>query len=37
MGWLTTQVEKVPIIASWVAQLDVNFTSVAQLAIFWLD
>ena len=32
MGWLTTQVEQVPIIASWVAQLEVNFTSVAQLA-----
>ena len=33
MGCLTTQVEKGPIIASWVAQLEVNFTSVAQLAI----
>ena len=33
MGCLTTQVEKGPIIASWVAQLEVNFTSVAQLVI----
>ena len=33
MGCLTTQVEKGPIIASWVAQLEVNFTSLAQLAI----
>ena len=34
IGCLTTQVEKGPIIASWVAQLEVNFTSVAQLAIY---
>ena len=33
MGCLTTQVEKGTIIASWVAQIEINFTSVAQLAI----
>ena len=33
MGCLKTQVDKGPIIANWVAQLEVNFTSVAQLAI----
>ena len=33
MGCLTTQLEEVPIIASWVAQPEINFTSVAQLAI----
>ena len=33
MGCLTTQVDKGPIITSRVAQLEVNFTSVAQIAI----